>query len=142
MKNYNNIIKNIILAQVASDAGKGIYIIRDYIPPILSKEVKTAEYFGYKRKDFYIQNAIKIINTTPRCGINYWCRYALDQNGYGCMLVYFDIKSNGKRHQISFHSPYNRTKLDKFYHMGRTTRWDKKINGSREAAIYFLKYFN
>lgn len=105
------IIKNIILAQVASDAGKGIYELYKKTPPSLKKEVKTAEHFKYRRKDVYIQNAIKIINTTPRCGINYWCIKALDQNGYPSVITYFDIKVNEQRYQVSFHSPYNKTLL-------------------------------
>lgn len=136
-----NIIKNIILAQVASDAGKYVYTIKNYTPPILLKEVKAAEHFGYNRKEIYIQNAIKIINKTPRCGINYWCIKAPDQNGYDSIITYFDIKANGKRFQISFHSPYNRTLLSDMNKKGRKTRWEKRENGSRNACIELLKIF-
>lgn len=136
-----NILKNIILAQVASDAGKRIYDISPFSPSSLKREVKTAERFGYKNKDKYIQNAIKIINTTPRCGINYWCVKTPDQNGYDSMLTYFDIKLNGKRFQVSFHSPYNWTNLTSYNKKGRLTRWTKELEGSRNACIELLKIF-
>ena len=91
--NYEkDIIKNIILAQIASDAGKGYDNVAQASFPIIGKEVRKSMHFGYTIKDKYIQNAIELINATPRCSINYWCVKAPDQNGYDSIIAYFDIK--------------------------------------------------
>lgn len=136
---FYKIIKNIILAQVASDGGKNINIIPSLQNIPFKREIKNAYKIGYSIKDEYILNAIKIINTTPQCGINYRCVRTSDQNGYDSIVCYFDIKFNEKRYQISFHSPYNRSKLKKFISKGRVTHWDKK--DCRNNAIALLSAF-
>lgn len=143
MKNIilKNIIKNIILAQIASDAGKGIYNKEFFSPSLIKKEVKTAWRLGYAVKDKYILNAIKIISTTPRCGINFWCVKAPDQNDYDSIITYFDIKTNEKRYQVSFHSPYNRTHIKALQKKGRPTRWTYQVKGSREACLELFNLF-
>ena len=133
-----NIIKNIILAQIASDAGKGYYDVANTSFPIIGKEVRKAKHFGYEIKDKYIRNAIELINTTPRCRVNYWCVKAPDQNGYDSIIAYFDIKGD-KRYQISFHSPWDRTPLKGYLSHGRPTRWTKEVKGSIKACLELLK---
>ena len=129
MDKTKSIIKNIILAQIASDGGKNIKTLQNM------KGAKEASKKGYAVKDKYIKTAITLINTTPMSGINYYVEEKPDQNGYPSMVIYFDIKLNEKRYQISFHSPKNRTTLSHFCSKGRKTRWTKEINGSREACI-------
>ena len=124
-----NIIKYIILAQIASDGGKGIKTLQTF------KKAKEAFLKGYAVKDKYILTAIKIIDSTPRCGINYFVKEASDQNGYASLIIYFDLKINEKRYQISFHSPKNRTLLNQNKNKGRKTRWTGEVSGSRNACI-------
>lgn len=131
-----NIIHNIILAQIASDGGKNIETLQNI------KGAKEAFLKGYSVKDKYILAAINLINTTPRSGINYYIEEKPDQNGYLSLVIYFDIKLNEKKYQISFHSPKNRTSLYHFCSKGRKTRWTKEINGSRKACEDLSLFLN
>lgn len=124
-----NIIKNIILAQIASDSGKNIKTLTTF------KGAQEAQKKGYAIKDVYILTAIKLINATPRCGINYYVEEKPDQNGYPSLIIYFEIKLNEKRYQISFHSPKNRTILLQNKNKGRKTRWTGKVDESRQACL-------
>lgn len=135
MDKIKSIIKNIILAQIASDSGKGIKTLPDFTG------AREAIAEGYNKKDYYIASAIVLINSTPRSGINYYVEEKPDQNGYPSLVIYFDIKLNGKRYQISFHSPKNRTTLYHFCSKGRKTRWTKEIEGSRKACEELSAFF-
>lgn len=122
------IIRAIIMAQIASDAGKGIHAI---FLPGGNNPGRT----GYQSKEFYELRALKMIDSTPRCGINYWVEFTPDQNGFESVLVYFDIKVNGKRYQVSFHNPGHQTmELWGYVNRGRKTRWTHEIYGSRYAC--------
>ena len=84
-----------------------------------------------------------MIDCSKEQSFHYWIENTPDQNGYDSVIVYFDFKIDGKRHQISFHTPMNQVKgvLVK-NKTGRKTRWDKEIGGSREAAyLLFQTYF-
>ena len=59
------IIRAIVMAQIASDSGKG-----QYGDGGSCRGDRIAKYRGYAAKPYYIAAAIKMINTTPRCGIN------------------------------------------------------------------------
>lgn len=125
----------ICLAQVASDAGKWIFDIG-------MEGSRNAEHWGYDIKVDYIAKAIRTINKNNRCGLNYWVEYDLDQNGHCSIVVYFDIKLEDRRLQISFHTPlWKGDKLEPFVGSGRKTRWNKKTNGSREAVKFLIEKF-
>lgn len=116
------IIRAIIMAQIASDSGKGIH--RIYLP---GGNFPGAT--GYKSKEFYELRALRMIRTNPRCGINYWCEIAPDQNGFPSVLVYFDIRVDGTRYQISFHNPkYTVPDFVPYLNTGRKTRWARSTS--------------
>ena len=122
-KRNERIIRMILLAQISSDAGKGIY---DDKIELYGAAREYAEEAGYGAKAYYERSAIELINKYPGCGINYWVCEDL--------LVYFDIREGGKRYQISFHNPGAIVLLGKYVGKGRKTRWTRVIDGSRDAA--------
>lgn len=122
------IVRAIVMAQIASDSGKGIHEIH----------LTGGNYpgsTGYRSKEFYELRALKMIDSAYRCGINYWCELAPDQNGYESIIVYFDIKVDDMRFQVSFHNPANNCiGLWGYVHHGRKTRWTRNLDGSRRAC--------
>ena len=129
---------SIVLAQIASDEGKDIQELG-------VRQMRRARKFGYDVKDHYIRKACELINSVPKCGINYFASVELDQNGYESILVYFDIKLRGMdRLQVSFHSPLSRSELTNLAGKGRATHWvgpNSRYN-SREACQKMIEYFN
>ena len=89
MNTKKKIIRAILKAQVASDAGKGI---PDYGIRLPKPDFREAVMRGYEGKVVFENAAITLIRTSRPCGINYWVSEDL--------LVYFDIKHNGRRFQI------------------------------------------
>lgn len=129
------IARYICLAEKASDAAKGFEALH------FSGDHVAAEY-GYNAKPAYILKAIKTINSTPRCGWNYWITKEADQNGYPSVLVYFEYKDECNRFQISFHTPYGLA--DDFIPLigkGRKTRWTKQIGGSVRSCKRLIRIF-
>lgn len=99
MTTKEKIIRAIIMAQIASDAGKGIHALHINR---CGKPGKT----GYKSKEEYQIQAIKLIDSDPDCGISYYVSRHKDQNGYPSIVVYFDIVlEEDDRYQIAFHNP-------------------------------------
>ena len=136
-KNFIFVIKAICKAQIASDAGKGIYALS-------CKNDKNAVNTAYLSKENYILQALGVLTKSKVTNINYWCEKTGDQNGYPSIIVYFDIKINNERKQVSFHTPLNRAseKLLKYVSTGRKTRWDKKIGGSQDTCRQLIEEFN
>ena len=118
------IIKRIRDAQIASDAGKGIYELgcddHDY----------SIENERYNAKDRNILLAIKGICRLHDKSIRFYVKdisyYSWDPK----VIVYFDFKINGKREQVSFHSFSWR--IREFAKNSRASTWDRK--SSRKAA--------
>lgn len=132
-KYYNKTIQLIIDAQRASDGGKGIRALPE----------NWATVAGYTAKPILIRKALEIIDSHPRMGINYYVIEEGDQNGYPSILVYFEFKIDGERHQVSFHNPANPetfSELGKWVGKGRPTRWNKLVGGSRQACFEVLEY--
>lgn len=118
-------IRIIVNAQRASDGGKGISQLG----------YNWATKKGYSVKPLLIAQALRIIDSHPHMGINYYVTSEPDQNGYGSVLVYFEIKENGERLQISFHNPHSlASELYPWINKGRTTRWNGEYGGSRRAC--------
>ena len=118
------ICKSIILAQVASDAGKGIddlyFLLRK--SPKLQNDIEDANWMGYSAKDKYIISAIKNICKSKQSHVRFYVTKCDIVQSY---LVYFTANLNGKRYQVSFHSFCHG--LEKFCHSNEiTTHWDKK----------------
>lgn len=140
------IARAIIAAQLCSDGGKRdrrllTKIIRFTVDDNFWKEQWVK---GYPRKTFWIDRAIQMIDCSKEQTYHYWVEDSPDQNGYNSVIVYFDFKIDGRRHQVSFHTPENKITgvLKDKNKSGRKTRWDKQIGSSRQAAyLLFQKYF-
>ena len=131
------VITAICKAQIASDAGKGVYAIS-------CKKDKNAVNTAYKSKENYILQALGVLTKSKITNINYWCEKTGDQNGFPSIITYFNIKIGYERKQVSFHTPLNQAseKLLKYVSTGRKTRWDKKIKGSRDVCRQLIEEFN
>lgn len=148
-KNIKKICKQIVLAQAASDYAKG----HSELTHILKNTESNKKFYDsdsrvcYDYKDKCIMNALKIIDNTPRCGVNYYYDWQPDQNGYQSILIYFDIKIDETRLQVSFHSfcPSLRTRINKKIHdgkkpsKGRKTKWDH--GSSRQNCEWLINHF-
>ena len=134
------ILKNIIAAQISSDSGKGInYLMNDAEK---NKLFIKAYKRGYSGKTEYIANAIALINGTRLGAVNYYTEARKDQNGYASYVTYFDIKLHGNRYQVSFHSPANLAEdIKASANKGRRTHWRKNHESSREVCEMLLKEF-
>lgn len=173
MKDINTkIAEYICLAQQASDAGKGRFIVfREKDNKSLSTEIENvvavrrgrrgdyrnattatastktteknyAQSKGYNAKEEFILKSINLIRKN-KTQFNYWVEAAADQNGYPSYISYFDFKIDGKRYQVSFHTPKSLgMKLEKYVSTGRKTRWDKNPGGSIMGCQALIKYYN
>lgn len=130
------IAKHIILAQCASDGGKGISLIKD----MLGDESLYSYECGYGDKDHQIFSAMSLI-------ARYHCkefRYSVTRTdtcyarGSWCFLVYFTFKLNGKRYQVSFHS-FN-SGLYHYYKHSQNVYWDEK--SSRRSCVLLANHYN
>ena len=132
------IARLICLAEAASDSGKGFSVLN-----FRRTSSDNANEYAYTAKPKYIRKAINLINSNPRLGWNYWVEQAPDQNGYDSVIVYFDYKVNGKRIQVSFHTPLGIAgDLIRYIGKGRKTRWNKKLMGSIAACRMLINQFN
>lgn len=132
------IAKQIVLAQVASDGGKG----QDDVLSRISSFLPIGEIYckkGYDAKDGCIIKAIKAIQRNPQSGFKYHVK--VDRtlyNGVHVFIVYFNFKMEGESYQISFHTFSN---MWRFVNKKCSTRCKKKYS-SKESAIklaYCLK---
>lgn len=133
--NLEAICKNIVLAQIASDAGKSIYELQ-FDDGSYSKAVK----YAYKNKSNYLLRAIQQIDSSPYIGIRYFVSEDTEFNGVIC---YFQIKlANHKTIQASFHVPgfdENMKKFLKYTGRRKRIRWDEK--SSRYTCFCLIEYF-
>ena len=70
-KNFIFVIEAICKAQIASDAGKGIY-------KLACKKDKNAVNTAYLSKENYILQALGVLTKSKLTNINYWCEKAGD----------------------------------------------------------------
>ena len=127
------ILKSIIEAQIASDAGKEIYAawpcrIRSY-----NRLIRD----GYKAKDRLINQAVKLINQFPKAGIEYY--YEKEESSF-LSLIYFSFSLNGKKKQVSFHSPNDPGLKIPASKDSYAVYWDGDLGGSRKACQEACKY--
>ena len=128
------VAKAILMAQIASDAGKGLNIL-NHINGDFDEHIKE---LGYRAKDGFIKKAINIIRSGGT-DFNYYVDSGLDQNGNASKIIYFDFKVNGRRQQISFHS-FSGWKG--YIGSGRKTHWNHDLGGSRMACQLLKKEYN
>lgn len=134
MKLEAKIALEICLAQISSDAGKGIY-------ELCCRYCEDAQDQGYAAKTSHILNAIKLIDKS-RTHFRYSVVKTEDQNGYDSCLIYFEFKENGRYpQQVSFHSPWDSTpkELKKKVGKGYSTCWNGQCGGSRAVCSYFVR---
>lgn len=148
-KNEKSCAKNIICAQLSSDAGKRNTKLFDelresFCTVISKKEQKDTWYYNYQLKSFFIEKAINIIDKSPRGMFNYFVEFAPDQNGYASFIIYFDFKVEDKRFQVSFHTPESIASdfIKSHAGKGRKTHWVGKANKNftdpREACANLI----
>lgn len=125
---FKEICRYIVAAQIASDGGKEIYDLMSYLP-------KTWQ-DGYDAKDGNIAKAIKIINTTKPCGINY---YYGKGDGVAPVIIYFNIKTDKGYKQVSFHS-FNKA-FAKMIGKGQKTSW-RYSTSSRENCEFLINHYD
>lgn len=131
-----SIIRDIVYAQVCSDAGKGIYEIKGQNP-----NFKSCEQYKYKDKNFYLLRAIKQIENSKYIGITY---YVSREEVRDNLIVYFNIKVNNIKYQMSFHSPgFEKSNIPLREYVDKTPviRWRKRYS-CRETAKTLIKIFN
>lgn len=122
--------KCIVLAQIASDAGK--YISGELVSNNDGAN-RHAISHGYGDKDKFIRLAIQSILQDKNSGFVF---HVSDGGFTSPSLVYFNFKLGGERKQISFHS--FDTWLLKFQTGKCRTRWDK--GSSRETARELARF--
>ena len=121
-------IKNIILAQIASDSGKSLNFVNE------NPYSKEAEYLGYEVKEYYIFQAVRCNSKNVSISKN------MD-------IIYFTGIENGYEWQISFHvfNDFPENLLFDFpeIQIVDETFWNGVQGGSRfDAMILARKYFN
>lgn len=129
------ISRAIILAQVASDGGKGYRFFKGLVP-----NEYNAYYLGYDVKDDYILDAINLINRYGKSsGFSYYIGESDLDTWNESAIVYFNFKINGKRYQVSFHTFGEEiiSRRDEKKNDSHSTRWDKA--SSRKAAMKLVE---
>lgn len=132
MKEKKKIARDIVLAQVASDAGKNIF--HTELNQLEMPSIWEAENEGYANKDKYILRALDRISKNPNTGF----KFSVKELGFDRYIVYFSFKINEKKYQVSFHS-FERSLL-RFAINSAGTRWDKK--SSRDACVALAHAYN
>lgn len=136
---FETICKDIVSAQVASDAGKRIF---DLYQKSNTDLFLKPYWYDYKDKSFYLLRAIQQIDHVKFCGVRY---YVSNDVEFGGSIVYFQVSIPGYKHthQVSFHVPgwdKNVEKVRKYEDKTRRLRWDQK--SSQETCFRIIRYFN
>ncbi len=123
----------LVLAQAASDNGKGIHSLSRCLKPALKKKASV----GYPAKDFAINKAIMLIAKYHFSDVHFFVTE--DQEHRAKYLVYFDVKLSGERLQISFHSFNDSLRRFIKRNANSYTEWD--VGYSRGVAAILAKNF-
>lgn len=142
---------SIVLAQVASDGGKHIDKLVEFIHPngeldkltnyrrnpalwnFMQKSDKVYK-AGYENKDKLIHRACLSVASGDK-DIHFFVTE--DKEGVAKFIIYFDVKLNGKRHQVSFHSFDKRWRKWCATSVPSLGHWDRK--DSRETCKEICK---
>ena len=127
--NINSRIATLILrSQNASDGGKHIDTL------VTNRRSYRDNIAGYCVKDKYIIETICLIS-----GHNTDFKYSVqkDHDGVAYYLVYFEVRINGEKFQVSFHS-YNHELL-RFINRGFRMKWDH--GDSRWSAMQIYRHY-
>lgn len=132
---------SIALAQLSSDYGKyrrmsdaekeEVDELYDLLPSV---DARRAWLQKYNLKDKAIVDAIKLISSTKPKDAHFFV--SEDVDGIAKYIVYFDVKIEGKRHQVSFHTFNDLSKWTKCS-VPSKGHWDHR--SSRITCIKLLK---
>lgn len=129
-------IRRIVMAQVASDGGKGIVDLLDVMPERLMPSAQKAWGRGYAVKDKLLEQACAIVACHKDNDIHFFVTE--DEQGIAKFIVYFDVKIENKRWQVSFHSFSENWKKWTRSTAASRGHWDKR--NSRETCVELLKF--
>ena len=133
------VAKAIIAAQDGSDFAKGNAALP--LSKRQTRHTRNRRNGGYKCKVNYIILALNLIRKN-QTDFSYYIERKEDQNGFPSIIVYFEIKIEGKRIQVSFHTPLNKAgELEKLVSTGRRTRWNKRQGACQGACEELMDYF-
>lgn len=126
-KTIDQLIANeLCQAQCASDAGKLVYRLNG-----AGMNYRHSRRYKYTVKSVHLINALRLCDSAESHMFRYWVAENFDQNGYPSVLVYFTFKFEGKRHQISFHTPLVEAHFSGLYDWvgkGMRQRWDRRAS--------------
>jgi hypothetical protein len=135
-----NAALNIILAQVASDAGKGIVELYEALPKSMKHVASKALKSGYAAKDELLERACLIVARHKDPDIRFFV--SEDAKGIAKFIIYFDIRIDDKKWQASFHS-FGKKRWSKWLKSTVPSRghWDHKSsrNTCKELARFLEK---
>lgn len=128
----------IIYAQLASDGGKREAEILDFIPAHWDYlKMRNIWKSGYSKKDFYIRMACQMI---ARHADDRDMRFFVtkDREKVAKYIIYFDVRIDGQRWQVSFHSFSE--EWGKWVRSSMPSRghWDRK--SSRQTVIKLMRF--
>jgi len=128
-------VRRIVLAQVASDGGKGITDLLDMMPNNIMPAAQRAWNSGYAVKDKLLEQACAITACHKNSDVHFFVTE--DKQSIAKFIVYFDVKIEDKRWQVSFHSFSNRWAKWAKSTVASRGHWDHK--SSREACVKMLQ---
>lgn len=120
------VIALIIRAQMWSDAAKGI---SSTLIDSRYHAYHTYKYDCYSKKDRCICDVLNLLKKNRRCCVQYYIGYDTELR---CAIVYFEVRVEGKKFQISFHS-FNKVLINA-KGAGLPMRWKGIEGSSRKAA--------
>ena len=127
-------IRRIVLAQIASDGGKGITDLLDVVPENLRSSALKAWDAGYAVKDKLLEQAAQIVARHHDKDIRFFV--TADKQKVAKYIVYFDFRFEGKRWQASFHSFGDFWSKWEEVSVSSRGHWDRK--SSRETCEKLL----
>jgi hypothetical protein len=137
--NDRMIAKAIIMAEAASDSGKG------YLPDYTSAHspMRRTYHEGYDLKGSYILRAIKMISSQKKSSFS----YSVTSPHEGMLIIYFEssMKVNGRRLQVSFHMPdYDSVydELSRLVGKGKPMVWNGIVGGSIECCDALAAHYD
>jgi hypothetical protein len=118
-QNFKNFVKNLLLAQLASDSGKGYFSC--------AHNGKNAQERGYGMKDEYIKQSIAYSKRLNNVFVSI-------SEDFDMTVVIFDVKGYG---QVSFH-----TFADLSYVKSAKRKWNGIRGGSLKTCKTIAKKMN
>lgn len=139
------VIRHIIIAQMASDNAKG-NVVAEYKKMPEWAKIKDAERsVSYDIKDKAIKKALSLLTSSKeakKIGITFYARREADQNGNPSNIIYFNINDDEKKYQVSFHNFRREIRFGYAEsRKGLACHWNGKNGGSREAVIELIKKY-